>query len=142
MRSKKYHLIPEKNNQGYSMIEAMAAIGIMSIAILGIISMQTSSGNSVRQSGDSTIAISLGTARLERLMSYSYSDLFNGTINTTPASELQGPADRFTVEWAAVVDTPVTNTARITVDVTWLPQTGGTGRQTITLTAVKADMNL
>lgn len=142
MCSKKYHLIPETNNQGYSMVETMIAIAIMSIAILGIISMQASSGTSVRKSGDATIAISLGTARLEQLMALSYIDLFNPAV-APPASENQGPGDRsFIVEWAAAADTPVSNTARITVDVSWLPQTGGTGRQTITLTAVKANMNL
>lgn len=134
--------IPEKNNYGYSIIEAMIALGILSIGLLAIISMQLSSNSNARKSGDTTEAISLGTQRLEQLMTFSYSVLLNPIINTTPASENLGSGNRFTVEWSATAPgVPAPNTVTITVTVSWDPSSGG-GTQRITLTSVKADMNL
>lgn len=136
--------IPEKNNHGYSIIEAMIALGILSIGILAIISMQISSASNVKKSGDTTEAISIGTAELEELMTYSYADLLNPVINTHPVQSTRGPGNRFLTTWsvtAPAAATPAPNTVTITVNVSWLPASGG-GRQTITLTSVKADMNL
>ncbi|RJP82902.1 MAG: hypothetical protein C4522_02155 [Desulfobacteraceae bacterium] len=132
---------PEKNNHGYSIIEAMIALGVLSIGLLAIISMQISSTANIRKSGDSTEAISLGTAELERLMAFSYTDLNNPAV-IAPLSRLkQGSGGRFDITWSVTAATPAPNTVTITVNVSWDPQTGG-GTQTMTLTSVKADMNL
>jgi Tfp pilus assembly protein PilV len=134
--------IPEKNNHGYSIIEAMIALGILSIGLLAIISMQLSSNSNARKSGDTTEAISIGTEELERLMTYSYTDLQNPVINPNPGEQNVGSGNRFTTTWSVTAPgNPAPNTVTITVNVSWDPSSGG-GRQTITLTSVKADMNL
>jgi len=137
--------IPEKNNHGYSIIEAMIALGILSIGILAIISMQISSASNSKKSGDTTEAISIGTATLEELMTYSYADLNTQTVVPNPGSrDDQGSGGRFDIDWSVTLPAdanPAPNTVTITVNVSWLPSSGG-GRQTITLTSVKADMNL
>jgi type IV pilus assembly protein PilV len=137
--------IPEKNNHGYSIIEAMIALGILSIGLLAIISMQISSASNVKKSGDTTEAISIGTAMLEELMTYSYVDLNTPAVVPNPGTRNnQGSGGRFDINWtvtAPAAANPAPNTVTITVTVTWMPSSGG-GTQTITLTSVKADMNL
>ncbi|MFH2064554.1 MAG: prepilin-type N-terminal cleavage/methylation domain-containing protein [Pseudomonadota bacterium] len=135
---------PEKNNHGYSIIEAMIALGILSIGLLAIISMQVSSTANIRKSGDSTEAISRGTAELERLMALSYTDLNTPSVIAPGFRLNQGSGGRFDIFWSVsdpALATPAPNTVTITVNVSWDPQTGG-GTQTMTLTSVKADMNL
>jgi hypothetical protein len=135
--------IPEKNNYGYSFIEAMAALLIFSVGLLAIISLQASSSRNVRISGDMTEAISLGTAELERLMALSYSDLQTPGINPNLGPQNIGSGNRFTRAWSvSAPGNPAPNTVTITVNVSWDPSTGGGSRKTITLTSVKADMNL
>ncbi len=145
MHMKQTIQIQEKNNHGYSIIEAMIALGILSIGILAIISMQLSSNSNARKSGDTTEAISLGTAVLEELMTYSYTNLNDPAVVPNPGTRPdQGSGGRFDIDWsvtAPAAATPAPNTVTITVNVSWDPSSGG-GRQTITLTSVKADMNL
>ena len=133
--------IPKKNNRGYSIIEAMIALCILSIGLLAIVSMQVSSSSNVRKSGDATEAINLGTERLEKLMSYSYTDLIDLTVVFSPDDDLgRGSGGKFDIRWTITPATPVPNTATMTVSVRWSP--AGGREQTITLTSVKADMNL
>jgi prepilin-type N-terminal cleavage/methylation domain-containing protein len=137
--------IPKKNNQGYSIIEAMIALSILSIGLLAIISMQISSSANVRKSGDNTEALILGTAKLEELMTHSYTNLLIPTVVPNPGTQNNmGSGNRFDMTWSITDPTaanPAPNTVTILVNVSWDPQSGG-GRQTITLTSVKADMNL
>jgi type II secretory pathway pseudopilin PulG len=136
--------IPEKNNYGYSFIEAMAALLIFSVGLLAIISLQASSSRNVRMSGDMTEATSYGTAKLEELMTLSYTNLLNPIVNPNPGGpENIGSGNRFTRSWSvSAPGNPAPNTVTITVNVYWDPSAGGGSRKTITLTSVKADMNL
>ncbi len=130
--------IPGKNNHGYSVIEAVIALGIFSIGVLAIISMQISSTSNARKSGETTEAISHGTAELERLMTYSYTNLLNPVFNPNLGPQNVGSGNHFTTRWSVTAPgVPAPNTVTITVNVTWRD-----GTQTITLTSVKADMNL
>ncbi len=132
-----------KNNSGFSIIEAMIAICILSIGLLAVTSMQVSSSSNVRGAGEISEAVGLGTAELEELMTYSYAILTNLADPAAPntADILTGTANKCTVAWSVTAPgDPVPNTVTIRVTVSWNPIKGGA--RSITLTSIKSDMNL
>lgn len=104
-----------RNSEGFTLIEVLIAISILSIGLLAIGSMQTASirGNSFasRVTDGATIA----SDRLEKLMAlpYTHSELTAGTHTETDASR------GYTVSWDVTNNSPIGETKRITLQVTW-----------------------
>jgi len=127
-----------KNNQGFSMIEVLVAISILAIGILAITKMQLSSARFVRNAGERTVAVNLGIAKLEELMSRPYADLTDpAEIAPTGVDAYHGTNGMYDISWD--ITTGPANTEMITTTVTY--GISGGNQKTITLTTLKPDMN-
>lgn len=104
-----------ETEKGFTMIEVIIAISVLTIGILAVSSMQVSAirGNSFagRQSEGTTIALD----RLEKLMSLSYGDADLAAGSHTAPS----PSSRYTVAWNVSDDSPMDNAKRVIVTVRW-----------------------
>lgn len=131
------------NEKGFSLVEVLVAITLLAIGLLGVAGMQSTaiSGNAIAQSG--TVAIAMAEEMVDRIRtnagnfpgsydlintSDSVADLqtaLSGVAETDAlawkarleSSSLQRPSGRVTVS----TNTPLPNTATVTVEVRWGP---------------------
>ena len=126
----------EGKEKGFTLLEVIVAISILTIGILAVASMQISSirGNSLSS------AVTGGTTwagdQVERLMALPYDDPllqdtdgdsaagldntgFDNDPNTQADADQQAIEGRYTIYWNVADDTPMTNTKTINVTVTW-----------------------
>lgn len=71
------------NNQGFTLVEALAALFILSIGILTLISMQTTSVKGNAKARNITTAANWGQDRIEQLFAEDFDDVTNGS-DTSP----------------------------------------------------------
>jgi len=64
-----------KNERGFTLVEVMIALGILSFGVLAVASMQSSALLGTSRSNSVTIATNIATDRMERLMAISYDNL-------------------------------------------------------------------
>lgn len=76
--------IPLKNTQGFTLIEILIALTLMTIAIFAVIGMQTVAMTANSSANQMTVATSLGQQVLEDILSWSPSD---SRINPVPPSD-------------------------------------------------------
>ena len=102
-----------KRADGFSLIELLFSLMILSFGILAIAKMQGSSLLGSQNANSITEGTTWAEEKIEYLMScaYTHSDLSSGTH-----SEAQG---NYTVTWNVTNNSPITNTKTVTVDVTW-----------------------
>ncbi len=130
------------NSKGFTFIEVMISLAILSIGILAVISMQVSSSKGVRNAGEASEAISLATLELERLMSLSYADLTNTGITPADATVTVGTGNKFSIRQQVSAGT-VANTTSIIITASWnLVQAGIPTTRTIELTSIKPNLNI
>jgi len=72
--------IKQKQNKGFSLIEALVAMGFITIVALSVFTAQAGHFNMVLNSRDRTIATQLAEESLENLMSLRYDDLEVGVF--------------------------------------------------------------
>jgi len=104
--------------KGFTLLEVIVAISILTIGILAVASMQAASirGNSFAS------GVTEGTTwagdQVERLMAlpYDHNDLDQAQ---NPHQAIEG---RYTINWNVADDTPITNAKTINVTVTWTDQ--------------------
>lgn len=135
----RYMQATNTSNQGFTIIEVMIGLAVLSIGVLAIMTMQISSANGNRKSGEISEAISLGTAELERLLALPYVVLTD-TANDPSQDINTGAGNKFNVVSQLTIDTPIASTTTVTVNVTWNPV--NSAPRTITLSSVKADLNM
>jgi type IV pilus assembly protein PilV len=104
-----------RTEKGFTILEVLIAISVLSIGILAVASMQVSAmwGNNfaARQTEATTIALD----RTEKLLSLSYqaTDLSSG--NHTDSN----PPNGYSIVWNVEDDTPLNNSKRVRVTVKW-----------------------
>ena len=124
MRSHQKHMTDMKKRvrklereKGFTLLEVLFAIVILTFGLLAVASMQ---GAAIR-GNSSASGLTQGTTwaqdRLEKLMalSYTHADLDPAG---NPHEEANPPAG-YTIKWNITADNPVTDTKRIAVTVTW-----------------------
>ncbi len=105
-----------KNIAGFTLLELMIALVILSIGILGIATMQTSSvgGNSAAKA--TTEGSTWAMDRIERLMNLPY-DHLDLTVGAHPPEP--SPDGVYTINWTVTEPYIVPKTKHISVTVTW-----------------------
>lgn len=104
-----------KHEGGFTLIEMLVAISILSAGLLALGSMQVSAISGNAHSANVTDSSTLAADRLEKLLAlpYTHADLSSGAhMDPTP------PAGR-TVLWSIVDNAPLANTKTITLKVQW-----------------------
>jgi type IV pilus assembly protein PilV len=130
-----------RNNQnGFTIIEVMIAISIFAIGFLAISSLQFSASRNNRTASEITMAVTIATDRIERLMalSFDHEDL-DPTGNPHPESQ-----GKYDLQWV-VTDSDlnvdgVNDAKTVNMTVSWdrLAQPGS-GTRTITIDFIKPD---
>lgn len=109
-----------KNERGFTLVEVMIALGILSFGVLAVASMQSSALLSTSRSNSVTIATNIATDRMERLMAVPFDNLAvlgsgkNTYFTGAPALPLNMKEEDIT--WSVTAG-PVTDSLRITVSV-------------------------
>jgi type IV pilus assembly protein PilV len=104
-----------KHQGGFTLIEMLVAISILSVGLLALGSMQVSAISGNAHSANVTEGSTLAADRLEKLLAlpYTHADLSSGLhVDPNP------PAGR-TVRWNIVDNAPMANTKTITLTVLW-----------------------
>ena len=104
-----------KTDNGFTIIEVLIAISVLTIGILAVSSMQVYAIRSNAFASYQTQGTTLALDRLEKLMSRPYgdSDLTAGT-HTDPS-----PPSKYSVVWDVEDNSPLANAKRVKVTVTW-----------------------
>jgi len=122
--------------EGFTLLEVIVAISILTIGILAVASMQISSirGNSF--AGGVTEGTTWAGDQVERLVALPYDDPllqdtdgdaaaglsdtgFDNDPDTQADADQQAIEGRYIIYWNVADDTPITNTKTINVTVTW-----------------------
>jgi len=104
-----------KSGNGFTLLEVVIAICILSIGLLAIASMQINAVEGNASSRDLTEATSWAQSKTEELMALPYT---NGLLNSGNQTD-PNPPDDYTITWNIVDNNPVNNAKLITVTVTW-----------------------
>ena len=124
------------SSPGFSLLEVLVAIAILSVGILATASMQGAATRSNVIADTRTRATTLAADRIEKLVTLSWTDslladadgdgqagLGETDFDNDPST--QGDADhrvtsgQYSIYWNVADDFPITNTKTITVIVTW-----------------------
>jgi len=114
----------QKNERGFTLVEVMIALGILSFGVLAVASMQSSALLGTSRSNSVTIATNIATDRMERLMAIPFANLAAlGSGNNTYFSSSSNPPAALPlnmkdqdITWS-VTPGPVASSLRITVSV-------------------------
>ena len=123
-------------NSGFSLLEVLVAIAILSVGILATASMQGAASRSNVIADTRTKATTLAADRIEKLMTLSWTDadladadgdgqsgLGDTDFDNDPST--QGDADhrvidgKYTIYWNVADNVPITNTKTLRVIVMW-----------------------
>jgi type IV pilus assembly protein PilV len=105
-----------KNEKGFTLLDAIVGISILSIGLLSLASMQVASIRGNAFASGVTEATTLAADRLEKLMAlpYTHSDLSAG--NHTDSN----PPSGYSIAWNVTDDSPLNDTKTISLTVTWM----------------------
>ncbi len=131
---------------GYTLVEVLIGITILTVGMLAVAVMQHSAIGAVDRSGAGTIAVNIAQRYLEEIIDMDYRDPRIGDVNksnnndlagaarltgagTTPAAAdhflvvdgvgIPDPSGKYTVIWNVADDTPITDTMTVVVAVVW-----------------------
>jgi len=97
--------------EGFTLLEILFAVSILTIGILAVASMQVASINGNDLAGDLSVATCVATDQMEKLIQEAYEDV------TAPASPLaQGI---YSVNWTVAEDAVFDDTKTVTLVVSW-----------------------
>lgn len=96
--------------RGFTLIEVLIALFVLTIGILGMMVMQTTAINSNARASSMTIASNIATDRIEKFRNMPFGGIHAGTFTEND------PASGFPVE--QIIAPGIANTMRITVTVT------------------------
>jgi len=105
-----------KREGGFTLVELLIAVAILSAGLLALGSMQVSAISGSAYSANVTEGSTLAADRLEKLLAlpYTHADLSSG------AHEDPNPPTGRTVRWNIVDNAPLVNTKTITLTVQWM----------------------
>ena len=100
------------DERGFTLIEIMVAVFLMTIALLGLVSITVMVINGNAFSKSMTTATSLAKDKLEELQNTSYANITSSTAAETKETIYQR-------SWTVTADSPGTNMKTVVVVVTW-----------------------
>ncbi len=123
-----------RNDEGFSLVEILAVVSVMSVGMLSSAKMQTTSLTATNQSQRSTEGITVAQDKSENLMGLSFDD---GALNdTTPVGtstiyEETNPPAGYGIRWKVDADNPVEGAKLVQVTTYWTGNDGKTDTRTL-----------
>ena len=102
------------NNKGFTLIEVLVAMVILSVGLLGTAALITGIINGNKVSNRITTATVLAQDKMEEIKSVGYSNAVSETRAFLPS-----PDDKYERKVTVVCDSPVANMKTVTVTVYW-----------------------
>jgi type IV pilus assembly protein PilV len=119
---------------GFSFIDVMLALVVLTIGVLAVADLQVISSSGNKTSQGITTAASLGEATLEALNNPNTIPYAN--IVSVPATQVVGADGKtYTKTVTVTTDSPLTNTKTVTVTLTW---TDGSKTNTVPMSTIIA----
>ncbi len=105
-----------RREAGFSFIDVMLALVILTFGVLGLADLQVIASSGNKASQGLTTAAALGQAKLEAIKNTPYANIVAEAV--TPVTGADGSTYTRTVTVAT--DSPVVNAKTVTVTITWL----------------------
>lgn len=122
-----------KNQDGFTFLEVMISMVIITTGILAVTLLQTSSIGGNSTANRLSTATTWATDQTEQYIAQTdYTQVVSGVTNTQ---------DNYVVTTTVTAGTPLTNTSTVAVVVTKADRTGQGGQRSITLSYIKADLS-
>ena len=103
---------------GFTLLEVLIAISVLTVGLLGVASMQVSAIRANDFASAQTEAATVGMDRIEKLLRlpYDHADLLaTGNPHTVPT-----PPTGYTIGWNVTDNSPLNNTKTVIVTVNWV----------------------
>jgi type IV pilus assembly protein PilV len=103
------------NDRGFTLLELIMAISILTVGILAVATMQVTSIRGNAYAGGMTEGVTHAADRIEKLMSLAWDDSNLGAGSHNDPS----PPSGYAVSWTVTDNTPVSDTKTVEVTVNW-----------------------
>jgi len=111
------------NQSGFTLLEVLIAISILTVGLLGVAQMQIMGIKGNYFSGNTTAALSLAEEKMEDLLGKSYTDAELASGNNpdanNPIDETGQAGGIYSRMWTVTDNTPIIDTKEVTVSVSW-----------------------
>jgi type IV pilus assembly protein PilV len=107
------------NQPGFTLLEVLIAISILTVGLLGVAQMQIMGIQGNYFSGNTTTALTLAEEKMEDLLGQSYTAVTTGNDANNPIDETGQAGGIYTRMWIVADNTPITDTKTVTVNVSW-----------------------
>jgi len=116
------------NQSGFTLLEVLIAISILTVGLLGVAQMQIMGIRGNYFSGNTTAALTLAEEKMEDLLGKSYTDaeLAGSVAPGTDHNDANNPIDEtgqaggiYSRMWTVTLDTPIIGTKTVTVSASW-----------------------
>ena len=114
---------PLRSRAGFTMIEVLVAVGIFSVAVLGLAVGAITITRANKTSHFHTMATNLAQDKLEQLKAATSANVTSCTSNDCDASAPTYLGVKFTRTWAVTTNTPTVGVNQIDVTVGWTDYT-------------------
>ncbi|MBT3690404.1 prepilin-type N-terminal cleavage/methylation domain-containing protein [bacterium] len=84
-----------KNNKGFSLLEVLVALSILSVAVFSIVRLFPFGMNATKQSEQKTLAVNFAQAKIEELISQGYEQINVGTVIEESLSTIDNDFSEF-----------------------------------------------
>ena len=122
-----------KSKQGFTILEVIISISIMAVGLIATASMQAAAVKATAGAFRISESATLAQDRMEVLLSRPYRD----PMLAPGAHRDPSPPAGYSISWNVVDDSPVANTKRLEVTVSWKE---GRAERTTTLRCVKPEL--
>jgi prepilin-type N-terminal cleavage/methylation domain-containing protein len=86
-------------HKGFTLIEVLISMAILSIGLLAVASMQISASLQARNSLDISEANAIASYQMETLMQMPYVNVVSSSTNAIPAAEFSIAPNQFSIQW-------------------------------------------
>jgi prepilin-type N-terminal cleavage/methylation domain-containing protein len=109
------------NNKGFSLIEFMIAITILSVGLMALVGLQSTAIKGNGSNKNLTTAVMLAEKKMEDLKNTAFTSLTTGTTNDpgNPLTGIGGSGGFFNRSWNVQTYSSSTNMKQITVTIAW-----------------------
>jgi type IV pilus modification protein PilV len=97
------HAKTDESDKGFTLIEVLISLAILSIGILSVASLQVSASLQTRNSLEITEASAIASYQMEELMRMQYDDVVSTSSYNIPTGQFSIPTDQYDIQWTVTL---------------------------------------